>query len=389
MRLETFALERFQSIWENRVAWNVSESGVHPLRVAELVDSTALHDALLDQELGYPQTNGTIELRQAIADMYPGATLDNVQVTNGGSEANCILLMHLVEPGDEIVFLTPNYMQASGLAKGLGAVVRPWRLRAADHAVAADHAEYADGKKRWAPKIDELEELVTPKTRAILLCNPNNPTGARLDAATLDEICRVASTVGAWVVDDEIYRGAEREADDTPTVWGRYERAIVTSGLSKAYGLPGLRIGWAVAPPAVIADLWSIHDYTTIAPGGISDRLARIALEPSRRAVLLARTRGIIRANYPIVRAWIERQDGLSHIAPEAGAIAFVRHSHPFQSSELTERLRAERNVLLVPGDHFDMNGYFRVGFGSDPKYLESALSLIGEFLSSVGAHAR
>jgi aspartate/methionine/tyrosine aminotransferase len=381
MRLETFALERFQSIWENRVAWNVAESGVQPLRVSELIDTPALSDALLEQELGYPQTNGTLELRETIAGMYPGATPDHIQVTNGGSEANCILLMRLVEPGDEIVFLTPNYMQASGLARALGATVRPWRLRAAEH---ADHADV-----RWAPDMDELKQLVTAKTRAILLCNPNNPTGARLDGAALDEICRVASTVGAWVVDDEIYRGAEREADDTPTVWGRYERAIVTSGLSKAYGLPGLRIGWIVAPPGLIADVWSIHDYTTIAPGGINDRLARIALEPARRATLLARTRGIIRANYPIVRRWIADQDGLSHLAPEAGAIAFVRHTHPFRSSELTERLREERSVLLVPGDYFDMDGYLRIGFGSDPKYLESALSLIGEFLSSVGAHAR
>jgi aspartate/methionine/tyrosine aminotransferase len=382
MRLETFALERFQSIWENRVAWNVSESGVQPLRVSELVDAPALQGVLLEQELGYPQTNGTIELRQLIAGMYPGATADHIQVTNGGSEANCVLLMRLVEPGDEIVFMTPNYMQASGLARGLGATVRPWRLRE----TAADDAEHAAA--RWAPDLDELKTLVTPKTRAILLCNPNNPTGARLDAAALDDVCRVASTVGAWVIDDEIYRGAEREADDTATVWGRYERAIVSSGLSKAYGLPGLRIGWIAAPPALVADTWAIHDYTTIAPGGINDRLARIALEPSRRAALLARTRGIIRANYPIVRRWIERQEGLSHIAPEAGAIAFVRHRHPMRSSELTERLRNERSVLVVPGDFFDMDGYLRIGFGSDPVYLESALSLIGEFLSSIGAHA-
>jgi aspartate/methionine/tyrosine aminotransferase len=190
------------------------------------------------------------------------------------------------------------------------------------------------------------------------------------------------------VIDDEIYRGAEREANDTPTVWGRYERAVVTSGLSKAYGLPGLRIGWVAAPPDLVADLWSVHDYTTIAPGGINDRLARIALEPARRATLLARTRGIIRANYPLVRRWIERQKGLSHIAPEAGAIAFVRHAHPLRSSDLTERLRKERSVLVAPGDFFDMDGYFRIGFGSDPKHLESALSLIGEFLGSVGAHA-
>jgi aspartate/methionine/tyrosine aminotransferase len=408
MRLETFALERFQSIWENRVAWNVAESGVQPLRVSELIAGPENHDALLELDLGYPQTNGTVELRETIAGMYPGATAEHVQVTNGGSEANCILLMRLVQPGDEIVFLTPNYMQAAGLARGLGATVRPWRLRetaaensraaepayalTAEHAdtLAAEHAEYADPRKlKWAVDLDELQALVTPKTRAILLCNPNNPTGARLDAATLDEICRIASTVGAWVVDDEIYRGAEREAEDTPTVWGRYERAVVSSGLSKAYGLPGLRIGWIVAPPELVADLWSIHDYTTIAPGGINDRLARIALEPSRRATLLARTRGIIRANYPIVRRWIERQEGLSHIPPEAGAIAFVRHTHPFRSSELTERLRAERSVLLVPGDYFDLDGYLRIGFGSDPKHLESALTLIGEFLSSVGAHAR
>jgi aspartate/methionine/tyrosine aminotransferase len=392
MRLETFALERFQSIWENRVAWNVSESGVQPLRVSELINGPALHDALMELELGYPQTNGTLELRETIAGMYPGATPAHIQVTNGGSEANCILLMRLIQPGDEVVSLTPNYMQAAGLARGLGATVRPWRLRetAAEHALAADHADNADPQKlKWAVDLDELQALVGPKTRAILLCNPNNPTGARLDAPTLDEICRIASTVGAWVVDDEIYRGAEREADDTPTVWGRYERAVVSSGLSKAYGLPGVRIGWIVAPPELVADLWSIHDYTTIAPGAINDRLACIALEPSRRATLLARTRGIIRANYPLVRHWIERQDGLSHIAPEAGAIAFVRHAHPFRSSELTERLRVERSVLVVPGDYCDLNGYLRIGFGSDPKYLESALSLIGEFLSSVGAHAR
>ncbi len=379
MKLETFALERFQSIWENRVAWNLAESGVHPLRVSELLRNTANHDALLAMELGYPQTNGTIELRELIAAMYSGATRDHVQVTNGGSEANCIALMRLVAPGDEIVFMTPNYMQGSGLARALGATVHTWQLR-----------ETGDGTSaRWAPDLDELRRLVSATTRAILICNPNNPTGARLTEMELDEICRIASGVGAWVVSDEIYRGAEREADDTPTVWGRYERAVVSSGLSKAYGLPGLRIGWLVAPPSLIEELWAIHDYTTIAPGGINDRLARIALGPERRETLLARTRGIIRANYPLMRRWIEQQEGLSHIAPEAGAIVFVRHDASRPSSQLTERLRAERSVLIVPGDFFDLDGYLRIGFGSDPAYLESALTLAGEFLRSAGVHAR
>jgi aspartate/methionine/tyrosine aminotransferase len=375
MQIEPFALERFQSIWENRVAWNVSESGVHPLRAADLLDTAALHDAVLQTELGYPQTNGTGELRDAIAAMYPGAGAGHVQVVNGGSEANCVLLMRLVEPGDEIVVMMPNYMQVPGLARALGATVRQWWLR--------------EIGGRWTADTSELASLVSDRTRAIFLCNPNNPTGACIGADTLDAVCRIADRAGAWVVGDEIYRGAERDAEDTPSVWGRLERAVVTSGLSKAYGLPGLRIGWAAGPPALIADLWAVHDYTTIAPGALNDRLARIALEPSMRERLIARTRMIIRNNYPILRRWIEQHDGLSHIPPEAGAIALVRYRHPIGSTELSTRLRDERSVLVVAGDFFDMDGYVRIGFGSDPAYLTSALTLIGEFLTSLGAHAR
>jgi len=378
MKLETFALERYQSIWENRVAWNLAESGVHPLRVTDLVNTPELQVAMLEQGLGYPQTNGTIELRTLIASIYPGSTIEHVEITNGGSEANCVLLMRLLEPGDQVVFMTPNYLQARGLARALGADVRAWPLREAPGAVAG-----------WTADTDELRSLVTRKTRAILLCNPNNPTGARLDAGTLDEVCRTASSVGAWVIGDEIYRGAEREADDTPTVWGRYERAVVTSGLSKAYGLPGLRIGWIVAPPELIADLWGIHDYTTIAPGASNDRLARMALVPERRATLLARTRGIIRTNYPVLRRWIEQREGMVHVPPEAGAIAFIRYPHAISSTELTSRLRDEAGVLIVPGNHFDMDGYVRVGFGSDPTYLARALAVAGEFLDAVTAPAR
>jgi aspartate/methionine/tyrosine aminotransferase len=382
MKFEPFALERFQSIWENRVAWNLAESGVQPLRVSELADSEALRDALLEQELGYPQTNGTAALRELIASMYAGATIDHVLVTNGGSEANCVLLMRLVEPGDEIVFMSPNYMQIAGLARTLGAAVKPWRAAERTAGASAEGTEYT-----W--DLQDLEQLVTPKTRAICLCNPNNPTGARLDDSTLDGVCHIASTVGAWVIGDEIYRGAERLADDTATVWDcGYERAVVTSGLSKAYGLPGLRIGWILAPPGLITDLWGVHDYTTIAPGAVNDRLARIALAPPRRARLLARTRMIIRANYPLVKRWIDEQEGLSHVPPEAGAIVLVRHMHPFRSSDLVERLRRERGVLLVAGDHCDMDGHLRIGFGSDPRYLESALTLVGEFLASVAAGA-
>jgi aspartate/methionine/tyrosine aminotransferase len=374
MRLETFALERFQSVWENQVQWNLSESGVHPLQVSELVETPDALARLMNQGLGYPQTNGTVELRELAASMYPGAGADHVQITNGSSEAMCVLLMRLVEPGDEIVFMIPNYMQAPGLARALGATVRPWRLREIGGGASA----------RWAVDLDELRALVTPKTRAILICNPNNPTGARLDDAVLNGICAIASATGCWVVADEVYRGAERDAADTASAWGRYERVVVTSGLSKAYGLPGLRIGWAVGPPALVADLWAVHDYTTIAPGAVNDALARIALQPARRAALIARTRAIIRANYLVVTRWLDRLDGVTYVPPEAGAIVFFKYPFPAGSSALTARLRDERGVLIVAGDHFDTDGHVRIGFGSAPDYLESALAIIGEFFASL-----
>jgi aspartate/methionine/tyrosine aminotransferase len=309
-----------------------------------------------------------------------------VQVTNGGSEANLLTLLHLVQPSDQVVVMLPNYMQVPGILRALQAEVRPWRLVEDDR----------DGAARWRPDFDALRALVTRNTRAILICNPNNPTGARLTAAELDEVCAVAAACGAWVVSDEIYRGAELDGVETATVFGRYARAVVTSGLSKAFALPGLRIGWVVAPPPVIEDLWGIHDYTSIAPGAINDRLARIALAPERRDALLARTRGILRTNYPVLKRWIRRRPAmLRHVAPEAGAIAFVRYALPIGSTRLIERMRDEQSVLVVPGDHFEMDGFLRIGFGCDPELLIPALERIGEVLDSAAdggthqAHAR
>lgn len=375
MKFEAFAMERLQSIWEHKVAWNLAESGVHPLRVEELLESMDDRDALLRQHLSYTQTNGTLELRSEIAAIYDGATPAHVLVTNGGSEANFITLAALVQPGDEVVVMMPNYMQMPGLARALGAVVKPWTL-----------VEDATAEPpRWRPDLDALRTLIGSRTRAVVICNPNNPTGARLTAPELDAVCAMAAAAGAWVVSDEIYRGAELDGVETPTVWGRCECAIVTSGLSKAYALPGLRIGWVAGSPELIADLWGIHDYTTIAPGAVNDRLARIALTPERRALLLARTRGILRTNYPVLKRFIDRRAGLlSHIAPEAGAIAMIRYSAAIDSTALVERIRDEQSVLVVPGDHFGLDGYLRIGFGCDPEILLGGLERVGEVLDTL-----
>jgi aspartate/methionine/tyrosine aminotransferase len=372
MKLERFEMERMQSTYENLVEFNLSESGVQPLTPRELVEDAEGLEGLLDQRLVYTQSNGTIELRRAIASIYPGATTEHIEVTNGGSEANFITTLNLIEPGDDVVMLVPNYMQTWGLSRAFGGTIREWPLI----------EDRATG--RWRVDLAALEALVTPRTKMIVICNPNNPTGARLTAADLDHIARVADKHGAWILSDEVYRGAEIDGQETASMWGRSERAIITSGLSKAYGLPGLRIGWIASQPSLIASLWSYHDYVTIAPGALSDRLARVALAPERRGRLLERTRTILRRNLPLIEAWLRDAGGFHWITPEAGAIIYVGYDHPINSTTLVTRLREEKSVLIVPGDHFGMDRYLRLGFGEPPEYNRAGLERLKELLASL-----
>ena len=369
-------MERMQSTYENLVDFNLSESGVHPMTPRELVGDAHVA-TVLEQPLAYTQSNGTRELRALIAADYAGASEAHVEVTNGGSEANYLAVWRLVEPGDEVAMLVPNYMQSWGLIRAFGGTVREWPL-------------VEDGAAgRWRPDLNRLAAIVSEKTRLIVLCTPNNPTGARLTADELDAVAAIAARHGSWILSDEVYRGAEIDGVESPSMWGRGERVIVTAGLSKAYGLPGLRIGWIVAPPAFVETTWSYHDYTTIAPGALSDRLARVALSPERRPAILSRTRAMLRANLPLIEEWLRAHaPGFSWTSPEAGAIVYVRYHYAINSTTLVNRLRAEKSVLIVPGDHFGMDGYLRVGFGERPDYLRQGLDRVHELLLTLPVSA-
>jgi aspartate/methionine/tyrosine aminotransferase len=374
LKLEPFEMERMQSTWENRVAHNLSESGVHPMTVEEVLATPEERAALLREPLVYIQSNGTEELRSAVARLHPGATADSVTVTNGTAEANFIAAWRLVEPGDEVVLILPNYMQLWGIVRAFGATVVPARLRE---------------ETRWRLDADELHRVVGPRTRLIAVCNPNNPTGAILSEAERKEIVAAAGRHGAWILADEVYRGAERDGKETATLWGAYDRLLVTGGLSKAYGLPGLRIGWVVGPPSTVGELWGRKDYITISPGALSDRLARAALRPEVRARILGRTRGILAANYPVLEEWLARRGDLFRLVPpRAGAIAYLRYAWRVNSTELVTRLREEQGVLIVPGDHFGMDGFLRVGFGNEPQDLRAGLQRIDAVLDRLPAPA-
>jgi aspartate/methionine/tyrosine aminotransferase len=367
MQIQPFELERWQSIWENKVELNISESGVHPLTTSELVPDGAALQKILDVPQYYPQTNGSEELRTRIAELYPGAKAENVLVTCGGSEANFISVWALLEPGDEVVFMMPNYMQISGLARAYGATVKPLWLRE---------------ELGWGINIDELSRLIGQKTRLVAVCNPNNPTGSVLRKEEREAIVAAAERVGAWILADEVYRGAEFDGSMTTSFWGGYDRILCTAGLSKAYSLPGLRTGWVIGAPKMVERLWGYHDYTSIGPTMLTDRLASAALEPTRRAWILKRTRETLLRNYPALQAWLEkRKDTFSHVPPKAGAIAWAGLRGGRNSGEMMKDLREKKSVLIVAGEHLGMESFVRFGFGGDPDHLQKALARIDEWL--------
>ncbi|MGA9800690.1 MAG: aminotransferase class I/II-fold pyridoxal phosphate-dependent enzyme [Terriglobales bacterium] len=367
MRIDLFRMERTQCLYENEVEFNLSESGVLPMRVEEVLQTSQNSADFLSLGLKYPESDGSQELRNHIAAWY-GTTGDHVLVTNGGSEANFMALWGLLEKGDHAAVMLPNYLQTWGLSRAFAAKTNGFYLVEATQ----------NGKPRWALDIDGLHRAVSKKTRLIVVTNPNNPTGAVLNQEEMDEIVRVARKARAWLLVDEIYRGAELSGPLTPTFWGSYDKLLITSGLSKAFGLPGLRLGWIVAPPKVIAKLCSYHDYTTLTPTMLSDRLARIVMEPVRREQVLERTRAIVRRNLPRLESWIHSHDDIfSYIPPVAGAITFFRYKLPISSSTLFDRLRKEQSVLITPGDHFGVGRYIRVGFGYDVDYTLRGLARV------------
>ena len=361
-----FELERWQSTWENRVRFNLSESGVHPLSIQELLGlAGASAMPLLEVRLGYSQSNGTDLLRERIAALYPGVSPDQVLVTTGSAEANFVTCWRLIEPGDKVAVMQPNYQQSWGLAQNFGAQVRPFQLHE---------------KEGWEPYAEEIRSAIAPGTKLVVVTNPHNPTGHILSDASRKAILDRCAEVGAWLLADEVYQGAERAGAGvgrtTASFWGAYDKVIVVNGLSKAYGLPGLRIGWIVAPPAFTQETWARHDYTTIGPSGPSDHLAAVALDPRVREKLIDRTRRILNANYPVMEAWLKGfGDTFTWHAPQAGAICWARYKQSIPAAEIVEKVRAQHSVLLVPGDHFGMPAFLRFGFGGELQHLQEALA--------------
>lgn len=369
MHIEPFGVEIWMNEWENRCEWNLAETCVESLTIAELLE---LADAgpgdlshLLPMKMGYGAIEGSERLRRAIAALYDSQSMANVVVTHGTIGANMLVHKTLVRPGDRVIAIVPAYQQHYSIPESFGADVRYLRL---------------GEEKAWLPDLDELRGLADEGARLVALTNPNNPTGALLDREVLERIAAIARKAGAWVLCDEVYRGTDQQNDGlTTSIADVYEQGISTAGMSKAYSLAGLRLGWIVAPRKFQEAVMIHRDYDTISVGVIDDHFAALALEHRDR--LLARSQSITRRNLAILDAWVAQQPLISWIKPRSGTTALLKYHLPMPSREFCEHLLAETGVLLTPGSAMDMEGYVRIGYANNTEILQTGLARVSEFL--------
>jgi aspartate/methionine/tyrosine aminotransferase len=362
MRFEPFALER----WLPEVAGaevNLAGALSVPLQYRDLIDGLDL-----DRDIGYRSTRGSLRLREEIGSLYATRRIDpeEVLVTTGTAEANFLLLSSLLEPGDELILVVPTYMQSVGIAQAVGAKVTTVALHEPDG---------------WALRPDELQAILSPRTKAILLTNPNNPTGSWLAPPTIQAVCRLAARVGAYVIADEALRGLEAGNEMAPSPLELYERGVSTGSLSKI-GLSGIRLGWVVGPRGVVEQCWVHKDYTTLAHSGLSELLAEVALEPGNIERFRSRARDFVRTHSALLMEWIGRHPtALSCVRPVAGGSAFPALHLPLDAIAFCRRAIQEASVALSPGDYFGAPNHFRIRFGARRGVLLDGLRRLDTFL--------
>jgi aspartate/methionine/tyrosine aminotransferase len=376
MKIKPFGVEIWMNQYETQCAYNLAETCVESLTVAQLLDLAGKRGAILDELLPLKLTYGAIEgserLRGNIASLYARQKPENVTITHGAIGANALVYATLVEPGDRVISVLPTYQQHYSIPESLGADVQVHKLRA---------------ENAFLPDLDEIERLITPNTKLIALTNPNNPTGSVMDRAMMQRVADLAARCGAYVLCDEVYRGVDQVGDElTVSMADLYERGISTGSMSKAFSLAGLRLGWIVGPKDLIHAV-SIHrDYNTISVGMLDDHFASIALE--HRDAILKRNRAIVRENLAILDRWVAEESAISYVKPKGGTVALLKYDFDLPSRDFCVRLLEAEGVMFTPGSALVMEGYVRIGYANNRAVLEEGLPRVSRFLRTLNSTA-
>lgn len=371
MNITPFGVEMWMNAWETKCEFNLAETCVASLTIGELLLLTGQNatdlSALLPMKMTYGAIQGSDRLRAAIAALYATQTPDNIMVTHGTIGANMLVHRTLVNPGDRVISIVPTYQQHHSIPESLGADVHMLHLRA---------------ENGFLPDLDALAALVTPDTRLIALTNPNNPTGALMDRAMLSQIADIARTADAWVLADEVYRGTDQHGTGmTTAMCDLYEKGISTAGMSKAYSLAGLRLGWIAGPENLMDPIMIHRDYDTISVGMLDDHFAALALENVDR--LLARSQKITRENLATLASWVDTQPRVTWVRPRSGTTALLQIDTTLRSKDFCVKLLADTGVLFTPGSAMGVEGSVRIGYANSPHILTAGLPRVARFLTT------
>lgn len=369
MKIREFGVEIWMNAYENNCDWNLAETCVESLTVAELLTIAGKTDTIMSELLPLKLTYGAIEgsdrLRDLVAGLYDRQKRENVVITHGAIGANALVHETLVEPGDRVISVLPTYQQHYSIPESYGADVQILKLRE---------------ENGFLPDLEELKQLATVGTKLIAINNPNNPTGSLMDKAFLEKLVEIARGCGAWILCDEVYRGTDQVGDGmTASIADLYEKGISTGSMSKTYSLAGLRLGWIVAPKDLLHAVSVHRDYNTISVGMLDDHFAAIALE--NRAKILARSHEITRKNLIILAEWVENEPLISWIKPQSGTTALLKYHLDMSSEEFCIKLLQKTGVMLTPGSAMDMEGYLRIGYSNGSAILHEGLKRLSSFL--------
>jgi aspartate/methionine/tyrosine aminotransferase len=341
---------------QSRARFNLATSGVAPFPLRELpID-------LKELEINGDNSYGYAPLQQAIA-AHHGVDLDCVVESAGTSMANHLAVAAIIEPGDEVLIEHPAYGPILDMAQYLQANVKRFR-----------RVEEND----WAIDPEEVRRCVTSKTRLILITNLHNPTSVLTPESVLREIGDIASSVGALVLVDEVYLDAVYE--NTPkTSFHLGPEFVVTSSLTKVYGVSGLRCGWILAQPELAWKMRRLNDLYSATPVFPGELLSVAAFQ--HLDLLRERARQVVEADRKLLRDFLKQQSGLSAVSTDWGTTSFPRLLNG-NADAFLERLRAEFDTSAVPGRFFEMPDHFRIGIGVNREMFAEGLNRIGRALS-------
>ncbi|NUR62196.1 MAG: capreomycidine synthase [Catenulispora sp.] len=370
MKLRSAPLEDWLRDYYFTAEIDISSSGVHSYSMAELRALTGIEHSEIDALVfddGY--SLGTPEVRQAIARRWGDGDPGKIMTTVGSGEAISLVLTALLRPGDEVVVVQPGYHSLIELAVGLECTTRVWRL---------------DFEQEWRPQLDELADLVTERTRAVIVNFPQNPTGVSVTEAQMREIAGHAERVGAYLLWDGAFSDLVYDNPPLPDISTIYSRGIGFNTFSKAFGLPGLRFGWCLGPADVLADCVRIRDYTTLHTAPLVELLALGVLK-NADAFLEPRLKQA-RANREIVREWAAATpEHVSVVLPAGGVAAFPRLNGHTDTYAFCEDLFQRRGVLVIPGSCFGAPQHVRLGFGGPTDQLVDGLERMTDELAKQG----